>query len=161
MKPECHIEGGRHEEVITEDNASKEAHKELFRLDDNAYLVVGDRIIDSIKERISSGALRIHLSGSWSWILKVALWKNETPSRGEVFYLLKRFGLSDDDIAPFSSSDINDIFHSLYYGKRFDVLKRLCHRAKKTAEENLKADGVRIHCHLVATEITQIVASSL
>lgn len=151
----------RHEEVISENDICKEAHRQLFHFEEKVYFLVNSRVGDEIDSRIKAGALRIHLSGTWSWILKIALQKKDKLERGEVFYLLKSIGLDDDELKPFSSADINDIFYPLYYGKKFDVLRRLCHRAKKELEEKVNNPAITIHCHLVAPEITQIVASSL
>ncbi|HEB74838.1 MAG TPA: hypothetical protein ENJ04_00610 [Nitrospirae bacterium] len=153
---------GRHEVVISENAAAKEAHKALFRFDDDAYRVSPESLFDSLRRSVADGALRIHVSGGWEWMLRLALWKDGRPSRGEVFFLLKGLGLGDDDLRPFSSSDCNDIFHCLYYGQRFDVLRRLCGKASEVSQARAAADaGVRISCHLVAEDAGLIVASSL
>ncbi|NOZ26299.1 MAG: hypothetical protein GXO94_09460 [Nitrospirae bacterium] len=153
---------GRHEIVISESLSTKEAHKALFRFDDDAYTIAPESLLDSLHRSIRAGALKIHVSGGWEWMLRLALWKDETPSRGEVFFLLKGLGLSDDDLRPFASSDCNDIFHCLYYGQRFDVLRRLCNKARESSEKMAAPDGgVRINCHLVAEDAGLIVASSL
>ncbi len=153
---------GRHEVVISESLLTKEAHKALFCFDDDAYQVVDEGLFDALRQSASSGALKIHVSGGWEWMLCLALWKEGRPARGEVFFLLKTIGLSDDDLRPFTSSDCNDIFHYLYYGRRFDVLRRLCNKAKRVSETRIIHTGsIRINCHLVAGETGQIVASSL
>jgi hypothetical protein len=151
----------RHEEVITENEVCKEAHRLLFRFDESVYMFNNGNLYNHIEARVKSGTIRLHLSGTWSWILRIALQKEEPPEKGEAFYLLKNLGMKEVELQPFHTSDINDIFYSLYYGKRFDVLRRLCHRAKREVEERLNNPSITIHCHLVAPEITQIVASSL
>lgn len=153
--------GTRQEEVISENDICKEAHRQLFRFDEKIYTVTNGSVRDEIEDRIKAGALRLHLTGTWPWMLKIALQKDDKPERGDVFYLLKLLGLNDEELQPFASADINDIFYSLYYGKRFDILRRLCHRAKKEVEKSVNNPSITIHCHLVAPEITQIVASSL
>jgi len=153
---------GRHEIVISESLSTKEAHKSLFRFDDDAYRIAGEGLFSAIEQSVRDGALKIHVSGGWEWMLRLALWKEGRPARGEVFFLLKTLGLSDDDLRPFASSDWNDIFHFLYYGRRFDVLRRLCNKAREVAEARVACNGsVRINCHLVAEGTGMIVASSL
>ncbi len=153
---------GRHEVVISESPLTEKAHKDLFRFDDDAYRIVGEGLFEALRQSVSAGALVIHVSGGWQRMLGLALWKEERPSRGEVFFLLKGLGVTEEELRPFSNSDCDDIFHNLYYGQRFDVLRRLCFKAKKVSEANLARDGsVRVNCHLVAVETDRIVASSL
>lgn len=153
---------GRHEIVISESLSTKEAHEALFCFDDEAYQIAGEGLFSALRQSASEGALKIHISGGWEWMLCLALWKEGRPAREEVFSLLKTLGLSDDDLRPFTSPDCNDIFHYLYYGQRFDVLRRLCTKARKVSETKIIHTGsIRINCHLVAEETGQIVASSL
>jgi len=49
-------------------------------------------------------------------------------------------------------SDINDIFPWLYYGKMFDILRRLCHIAKRKVEDNFKKYFIVVECHIIAED---------
>ncbi len=157
----CEItESGKHEIVVSEDELSKEAHQSLFRFKDEHYLLCDGDGFESLRGALSRGAIKVHLSGSWTWILSFAVGKREL-KRGDVFYLLKSCGVSEEELMPFREADVEDIFHFLYYGKRFEVLRKVCHRAKNMTEQMLGKQGVSIHCHIVSSITTQIVASSL
>jgi len=153
--------GGKHEMVIAEDDLAREAHKSLFHFNDENYLSGDNGNIFSILENIiKKGALKVHLVGSWSWILRFATGSLQL-KRGEVFYILKSCGLTEDELKPFRDSDIEDIFHFLYYGRRFEVLRKLCHKTKSRTEKSINHEGVRVYCHIVSAISKQIVASSL
>lgn len=154
--------GGRHAVVFSENTAAMDAHKALFRFRDDAYSIVGDNLFNELKRTGDESTLKVHITGGWEFILRLALSSEAGPSRGEVLFLLQSVGLSRDDLKPFDTSDINDIFHYLYYGKRLDVLKRLCRKARKTAEDKFNSNGpVRFDCHLVEPDSAEIVASTL
>jgi len=152
--------GGKHEVVISEDELSKEAHQSLFRFRDEHYHLCDGDAFESLRNALNRGAIKIHLSGSWTWILSFAIGQKE-PKRGDVFYLLKSCGIKEEELVPFRKADVEDIFHFLYYGKRFEVLRKVCHRAKNQTEQMLGKEGVSIHCHIVSNITSQIVASSL
>lgn len=161
MSTVCDVtSGGKHELVISEDEPSKEAHQSLFRYRDEHYLLCKGDAFESLKDAIERGAIKVHLSGSWKWILAFATGQRE-PKRGDVFYLLKSCGVTEDELRPFRGADVEGIFHFLYYGKRFEVLRKVCHRAKNRTEQMLGKEGISIHCHIVSSVTSQIVASSL
>ncbi|MBI5212853.1 MAG: hypothetical protein HY957_05705 [Nitrospirae bacterium] len=154
--------------IICDSALAKQAHKELFRYGDDVY-VTGDAgaifgAVSGVVESCNSGATRtakIHLVLNWQNLLQVSLWRPKKPETGDVFTLLKNTGIGSKEIQPFKASDINDMFPWLYYGKRFDILRKLCHRAKKQMEDHLKNHSIRVDCHLIAEDTKKIVASSL
>nr|MDA8078658.1 hypothetical protein [Nitrospiraceae bacterium] len=79
----------------------------------------------------------------------------------EVFSLMKRASVADAELAPFRDADINDIFPSLYYGRRFDILRKVCHAAKAKAEAKINRKNLLVYCHLASEDVARIVASNL
>jgi N-acetyl-anhydromuramyl-L-alanine amidase AmpD len=75
--------------------------------------------------------------------------------------LIKKAGIGDAEIAPFKKSEVGDIFPWLYYGKRFDVLRRVCNTAKTRIESKLERKKLLVYCHLVMDDAGTIVASNL
>ncbi|MDI6744524.1 MAG: hypothetical protein QMD07_04005 [Thermodesulfovibrionales bacterium] len=154
--------------VICDSETASQAHIELFRTSDNKY-IISDKftsILDSLSHIInthySSPSLKkIHLVMGWSNILQVSLWQAAKPAVGDIFTLLRNEGIKSEELQPFKTSDINDIFPWLYYGKRFDTLRRLCHIAKRKAEGNFKKYSIAVECHIIAEDTKKIVASSL
>jgi|Deesub1362B_J571_1020462.scaffolds.fasta_scaffold00175_32 hypothetical protein len=147
--------------VLTEDHICGEIHRLLFKLPKERYQTVGEGIHRAIFHHADNNTDRIHLVGGWEWMLHIALWKKDIPSEAEVFYFLRNLGLEEDFFIPFRGTGIEPIFHSLYYGKRLDILRRVCHYAKKKAEESVKRNIIRFDCHMVAKDTGQIIASSL
>ena len=80
---------------------------------------------------------------------------------GDAFFLLRNTGISREELLPFRDSDISDLFPWLYYGKRFDILRKICVAAKTNAERHIKNRDTRVHCHLSSVDTNRIVASSL
>ncbi|BCB97339.1 hypothetical protein JZK55_22610 [Dissulfurispira thermophila] len=159
-----------HEIIICDSAVAKHAHKELFRYKDNAYVTVDntENVFDAISNTVNlcnaesnSCPSKIHLVLNWLNLLKVSLWRAEKPTQGDIFTLLKNIGVGSHELQPFRTSDLNDIFPWLYYGKRFDILRKLCHKAKKQMETHLKNHSIRVDCHLIAEDTKRIVASSL
>ncbi|MCX5717959.1 MAG: hypothetical protein NTW44_06580 [Nitrospirae bacterium] len=154
--------------VICDSETASQAHMELFRSSDNKY-IISDKaasILHSLSHIIntyclSSSLQKIHFVMDWSNILQVSLWQIAKPSAGDVFTLLRNEGISSEELQPFKTSDINDIFPWLYYGKRVDILRRLCHIAKRKVEGNFKKCSIAVECHIIAEDIKKIVASSL
>jgi hypothetical protein len=147
--------------VLTEDHICGEIHRLLFKLPKDRYQTAGGSVHRAIYHHADNGTDRIHLVGGWEWILQIAFWKEDISSEAEVFYLLKSLGLEESFFAPFRDTGIEAIFYSLYYGKRFDILRRVCHYAKKRAEDRVRRNSIRFDCHMVAKETGQIIASSL
>ena len=93
-------------------------------------------------------------------MVMLALGKTK-PHMGDMFLLLRRAGIKAEELVPFRESELGDIFPWLYYGRRFDVLRRICQAAKVNAERYLRNNNARVHCHLVVEDIPAIIASSL
>jgi hypothetical protein len=118
-------------------------------------------MVDTFNADVSTGPSRIHIVMGWENILRVSSWKSERPAAGDAFLVLKNSGVSPHDLQPFKAADINDLFPWLYYGKRFDVLRKICHAAKKQIENHLKNHAIRVDGHLIADNSRLIIASSL
>jgi len=69
--------------------------------------------------------------------------------------------VKEEELRPFSHSDINDIFPWLYYSNRFDILRKICNAAKSRIESKIDSRKVLVYCHLVSEGTNKIVASSL
>jgi len=90
------------ETVLASSESSRDAHRELYRFAEDAYIVVSGSLLDTI-----------------------------------------------------------NLFPWLYYGKRFDVLRKICFAAKTNAERHVRNREMRVHCHLSSADTNRIVASSL
>lgn len=159
-----------HEVIICDSPVAKHAHKELFRYNDDVYVIADNtenlfaiisNAVDFYNTKSGIYLSRIHIVINWLNLLKVSLWQAEKPTIGDIFTVLKNAGVSSHELQPFRNSDLNDIFPSLYYGKKFDILRKLCHKAKKQLEVHLKNHSIRVDCHLIAEDTKRIVASSL
>jgi hypothetical protein len=148
------------EVVICQDEPSKSSHKTLFSLQDDCY-VQSDNLTETILKISEEGVSKLHIAAGWENILKTAVWSCEKPHINEVVALIRKNGVSEDELRPFQNSDINDIFFWLYYANRFDILRRLCNAAKAKIEAKIDARKVLVYCHLVSGETAKIVASSL
>jgi len=148
------------EVVICRDEASREYHKTLFSLQDDCY-IRSDNLIETILEISREGVSKLHITADWENILKTALWSSDKPPISEVVALIRKNGAGEDELQPFQNSDINDIFPWLYYANRFDILRKICNAAKSRIESKIDARKVLVYCHLVSSDISKIVASSL
>ena len=147
--------------VIFQDEISRKSHKALFSLDDACYKQSCINIVDSVMEAAQAGLSKLHISAGWENILKIAVWRCERPLIHEVLTLIRKTGVKDEELRPFSNSDINDIFPWLYYGNRFDILRKICNAAKSRIESKIDSRKVLVYCHLVPEGTKKIVASSL
>ncbi len=162
---------GRNEIVICDSETAKSAHMELFRFNEDVYITANNNspslfdmiygIVDRCNSESGECPAKVHLVVNWCNLLRVSIWKSLKLTTGDVFTILKSAGASAGDLQPFKNADVNDIFPSFYYSKKFDIFRRLCHKAKKQVEEHLKTNTIRIDCHLVAEDTARIVASSL
>lgn len=168
----CPLENLRdnHELVICDSEPSRLAHKELFRFNDEAYIIADEAanafgaiadVVNSCNSEAARRPSKIHLVLGWENLLKASLWKGAKPTAGDAFSVLKNTGISPQDFQPFKTADINDLFPWLYYGKRFDILRKVCHATKRQVEGRLKDHSIRVDCHLIAEDTKRIVASSL
>lgn len=145
--------------VFASSPESKDAHKKLYHFSESSYVITGEDLMESIME-FRGGFTRLHIASTWNSMVKIAVWKTR-PHIGDVFLLLRNAGINAEELALFRESEVGDIFPWLYYGKRFDVLRRICQTAKANTERYLKDKETRVHCHLVAEDTPQIIASSL
>lgn len=154
--------------ILCDSELSKKAHKELFRYKDDVYEVVDNKdvlhktkeIIDLLNSFPSPAPSKIHVVLNWANILKILLWQSENIT-GEILLVLRNFGLKSEELNLFKNCDIRDIFFYLYYGKKFDVLRKVCHNAKRQIERHLRNNFVKVDSHIVAEDTGRIVASSL
>lgn len=147
--------------VITEDEASKKTHQALFAFSDDCYYLFGKTVLDTVRAAAGHNIHKLHLAVCWENMLRLALWSSVKPLLHDVIYLLRKSGINGEELGPFRESDINDMFPWLYYGKRFDVLRRICNAAKARAESKIKTSKILVYCHLISDETGKIVASSL
>lgn len=152
-----HIRTSR-EIVVYLGEAARTSHKALFSLGDECYISASENVISAILSVADQDVDRLHISADWKEILKVALWTTGEPALYDVINLLRKAGASDADLGPFRKSDVDHIFPSLYYHRRFDIFKRICRAAKAMAESRIDR---KVYCHLVSDQEVKIVASSL
>jgi hypothetical protein len=153
--------GTAREIVLCQGEAAKRSHQNLFSLDDSCYCLSGESIVASILSINLENISKLHISTGWEAMLEMALWTTAKPLVHDVIVLLKRAGIGDDEIGPFKKSEVNDIFPWLYYGKRFDVLRRICNTAKTRIDSKLERKKLLVYCHLSMDEMGRIVASNL
>lgn len=147
------------EAVIASDEESKRLHKELYHCPDDAYRFAGDDIFAAIRG-LGGDFRRLHVATGWPDILRLAVWKVD-PGIGDLFVLLRSVGLREEELLPFRASATGDIFPWLYYGRRLDVLRKICCIAKTNVESHLKDRDTRVYTHLISQDLRGIVASSL
>jgi len=154
-------EGAYREVVLVQHETSRRAHRELFSFDDSRYILSGKDICESILALSSRGVDKMHVAADWENLLMIALWTPARPLSFDVMSLLRKSGAGEAELAPFRTSDINDLFPWLYYGKKFDILRKICNAAKTKAESRISGRHLQVICHLVSEETLRIVASSL
>lgn len=147
--------------VLFQDENAGRSHKALFSLDDACYLQCRKSMIDAVSEVSRSGLSKLHVAAGWENMLKLAVWTCDRPLVHDVITLIKKCGAKEVEVGPFRKSDINDIFPWLYYGNRFDILRKVCNAAKAKIELKIDSRKALVYCHLVADDTEKIVASSL
>jgi len=159
-----------HELVICDSYNSRQAHKELFHFSDEIYIVSGDtdnvfdlisEAVDTLNSSTETCPSKIHIVLAWENILRVSSWKSDRPSAGDALIVLGKSGVSRRDLEPFKTADISDLLPWLYYGKQFDVLRKICHAAKRQLESHLSNHAIIVVCHLISDDGKRIIASSL
>jgi hypothetical protein len=166
----------KRELIICDGEVSRNAHRELFRPDGCVYLTVPSghgpaegcpgffaAIEDFIElcNASSPDPFSAQFVLTWENLLRLCLWKSDRLLPGEILKLLEDAGMRADELDPLGKAGTGEIFRSLYYGKRFDILRRLCHAARSRIEDRLGDSKCDIVCHVVAEETKRIVASSL
>ncbi|MGO9614086.1 MAG: hypothetical protein ACLPX5_13790 [Dissulfurispiraceae bacterium] len=164
--------------VICDSEPGHQAHKELFRFNDDVYMTFSQGslssppLIDDVFTAIMSTVIacieyphpslsKFHMVLRWENLLRISLWQETKPGISDILLLLKSAGVTLQELQPFRKSDINDIFPWLYYGQRFDVLRKICQKAKKQIETRVKNHPLLVSCHIIAEDSKKIVASSL
>jgi hypothetical protein len=104
--------------------------------------------------------IRLHVAVDWDTLLHLSAGK-DTLRWPDLYLVLKDAGVKPEEMQPFRDAPPADLFPWLYYGKRFDVLRKLCLQAKRKLDTRLAAHDVRTVCHLVGDDGSRIVASSL
>ena len=145
--------------ALVSDESSKIAHKELYHFHEDSYRIVRDDLLETVTA-FEGQISRLHICSNWNGIVRLATWRSKA-SMGDVFFLLRNMGIGLEELLPFRDSDISDLFPWLYYGKRLDILRKMCRAAKTNAERHMKNRDARVHCHLSSGETDRIVASSL
>ena len=149
------------EVVLAHDELSAHAHKELYDFEDSCYIMTGNDLLALIRSFAEKGADRLHIATDWENLLRIALWSPAKPSLFDVISLLKKSGAAEVELQPFMRAEINDLLPWLYYGRKVDILRRICIAAKTRAEGKVNRKGLHIFCHLVSDESRRIIASSL
>ena len=149
------------ETVLYQGEGAMKAHAGLFRLDSSCYRETGTSVTDAVLAAACSGVLRLHIVGDWETILKVALWSAGRPTVHDTLALIAKAGAAPEELAPFRKAEVSDLFPWLYYGKRFDILRRICNFAKTRAAAKCGRNNLLIYCHLFLDDAAQIIASNL
>jgi hypothetical protein len=147
--------------VLCGDEVSKKAHKELYSFVESRYVISAGDLLEEAISLACGGAARLHIVSVWTDILRVSLWSAAGPPVFDALSLLGRSGVSAGELAPFRNSEVADLFPWLYYGRKFDVLRRICNAAKAKTEAKVNRKDFRAYCHLVSPDVGRIVASSL
>jgi len=147
--------------VVHHDETAKKAHQQLFSLPDSAYRPTRGKITDAIAAAARDNIIKLHIAADWETILAIALWSSVRPSSHDVHTLLRKLGVPGDELAPFAKADIGDLFPWLYYGKKFDLLRKICNSAKARTESMIEKKKVLVYCHMVSPDPQAIIASSL
>lgn len=121
----------------------------------------GADLLASVLSAAENGTDRLHIATDWENLLRIALWSSGKPPLFDVISLLKKSGATEAELQPFRKSEISDLLPWLYYGGKFDILRRICNAARTKAEAKTNRKGLHIYCHLVSDESLRIIASSL
>lgn len=145
--------------MLASNEASRDAHRELYHFTENRYIIAGEGILDSVLG-VDADLKRLHISSPWNDIVRLATWKSE-PRRSDIFLLLMNAGVVAGDLTLLRDSELPDIFPWLFYGKKLDVLRKICRNAKANAEMYIGIRGTRVYCHMISEDTKSIIASSL
>ncbi|MBI5847839.1 MAG: hypothetical protein HZB31_07820 [Nitrospirae bacterium] len=149
------------EVVLAVNDLAAQAHKELYAFEASRYRISGTDLFASLLSVFEKGADRLHIVADWENLLRIALWSPGKPPLFDVLSLLKKSGAAEAELQPFGKAEISDLLPWLYYGRKFDILRRLCHAARSKAEAKANRKGMHVYCHLVSDESRCIIASSL
>lgn len=147
--------------VLALNELSARAHKELYSFEDQHYILSGADLPASILSAAEKGLDRLHIAVDWENLLRIALWSSAKPLMFDVISLLKKVGAAEAELQPFIKAQISDLLPWLFYGRKIDMLRRICKAAASKAEAKAGRKGLHIYCHLVSDESQRIIASSL
>ncbi|MBN2655366.1 MAG: hypothetical protein JXR79_09710 [Nitrospirae bacterium] len=155
--------------VYCDSRAAIRAHRKLFDFSPDAYLIEEDHSLIPARLSLLSGCnsteplhpAKLHIVLNWVNMLKLANWAEQKPAVSELVLVFKKVGIRSDELHPFLSGDVEDIFPWLYYSNRHETFKKICYAAKGSLETRLKKSDIRIHCHLFYEQEQIIVSSSL
>ncbi|MCE5312542.1 MAG: hypothetical protein LLF86_05260 [Nitrospiraceae bacterium] len=156
--------------VFCDSSAARTAHKRLFDFNKDSYFVLDDTslVIDNLSEILASCntpspscPAKLHIVMAWSNMLRLATWKTEKPAVSGMVLTFKKAGIGSEELQPFLSGDIDEILPWLYYSKKHDALRKICHIAKDMIETRLDDFSMRAYCHLYYESEDRIAASSL
>jgi len=147
--------------VLYQGGAALISHKELFSLRDECYIEFSGDINDLVPYSAGEELTRLHTVTEWETLLRIALWNAEGPLIRDALGLLKKSGIKDAELSPFMHADVNDLFPWLYYGKRFEILRKICNAAKTRMELKFDRKKLLVYSHLISGESGRIAASSL
>ena len=147
--------------VLYQGEAAKKSHRNLFTLDAACYRNAGNDMVRTILSVDLKVVCRLHIAAGWETTVGIALWTSGTPPVHDVLALLRKAGVTDEELLPFVEADVRDFFPWLYYGNRSDVLRKICNIAKAKVEEKLAKKKLFVYCHLVSDEEEKIIASNL
>ncbi len=160
--------------VVCDSHSSMLAHKGIFNFNDAAYVIHSEpvlilKLISRLIERALDDTVNdpgiainnLHIAVHWETLFCLLLWTEEIPSVNKAYLLLQEAGMTRNDIEPFLTATLHDLFPSLYYSKRFEILRRLCTKTKRHLEQRFPIMKGKILCHLTLREDGIIAASSL
>ncbi|HAM50947.1 MAG TPA: hypothetical protein DCP92_09765 [Nitrospiraceae bacterium] len=147
------------EGILASNEQSRNVHRGLYHYAEGAYIIVDGGIINSI-DTLTKDINRLHIAATWRDLISLSVWK-EDPKTGDLFVLLKKIGIRTEELLLFKDSDIGDLLPWLYYGKRFEVLRKICRTATVNVENHMSRNDIRVCCHLTSEEPHCIIASSL
>jgi hypothetical protein len=146
--------------VLFEGEAAKKSHQGLFALPDASYRAIRGSITRQVIAIPPAFSGEIHVVGGWETILQAALWSRTGFPVGDACTLLKKSGMTDEELYSLQGATLHDIFFWLCREEKLELLRRICNAAKANVESR-RGGRARVHCHLVSDGMEKIVASSL
>lgn len=166
----CKLNDSHNEMVFCDSRHAFTIHRGVFQIPEEKYYVYSEQnsfishiisVVSSLHNKSSTKYLKVNFVIDWDSLIRLLLWRDDNISVRSAYILFTDAGLKREDIEPFFESSLLDLFLSIYYSKRLDVLRRLCSRAKKTVEHKLSDYSIKSDCHLVPNGFDFIAASSL
>ncbi|MDX9715720.1 MAG: hypothetical protein RBT37_09910 [Dissulfurispiraceae bacterium] len=157
--------------IFCDSSAAIRAHRKLFDFKQDAYIIEDNHasIISRLSDVISGCnstepdccPAKLHIVMNWVNMLRLTHWAEKKPAVTELVLVFNKVGISSQELKPFLSGDIEDIFPWLYYSNKHEVLKKICYATKGTIESKIINPSTRTYCHLFYEPEGEIVSSSL